>query len=228
MAAANMAKLISDPSANPTTPHHHLHQQPRSAAPGPNSDDPIGGPGRIKHIYNYLSPWSQRPGMSTRYEGDADTFTALRILPPLLVHGELISNPLPPGQRRRSQTQISDPVLVAAVRRLDLVDLPTHAQSLPIPAQSVFPIPSGPAIVPARPPTTTRPGTAPASYCPSHSSLGGIGGGSGVVLSSIATLTNSYGPPELARSLSGYGPAPDATGTSISGNSPFSFQQRRA
>ncbi|KAI0255193.1 hypothetical protein BJV78DRAFT_1178202, partial [Lactifluus subvellereus] len=95
----------------------------------------------------------------------------------------------------------------------------------PIPPQSVFPIPSGPGIVPARPPTTTRPGTAPASYYPSHSSFGGIGGGSGVVLSSTAASANPYGPPELARSSSGYGPASDAADSSIGGgyDSPFSF-----
>ncbi|KAF8464733.1 hypothetical protein DFH94DRAFT_640064, partial [Russula ochroleuca] len=91
-----------------------------------------------------------------------------------------------------------------------------------VPTQSVFPVPSGPGIVPGRPSTATRPGTAPASYYPSHPSFGSIGGGSGMVLSSAA---NSYGPAELARSSSGYGTTSDASDPSVGGgyDSPFSF-----
>ena len=87
----------------------------------------------------------------------------------------------------------------------------------PVPPQSVFPIPSGPGIVPGRPSTATRPGTAPASYYASQSFSGG---GSGMVLptAAAATTTHPYGP-ELARS---YGPAPDPP---VGGgyDSPFSF-----
>jgi hypothetical protein len=92
----------------------------------------------------------------------------------------------------------------------------------PVPQQSVFSLPSGPGIVPARPSTATRPGTAPASYYPSHPSFGSISGGSGVVPPSAA---NSYGSSELARSSSGYGTAPDAADPSVGGgyDSPFSF-----
>ena len=91
----------------------------------------------------------------------------------------------------------------------------------PVPAQSVFPVPSGPGIA-GRPSTATRPGTAPASYYPSHPSFGGIGGESGVVLSSA---TNPYGTAELARSSSGYGTTSDAADPSVGGgyDSPFSF-----
>ncbi|KAI9436173.1 hypothetical protein H4582DRAFT_1816818, partial [Lactarius indigo] len=88
-----------------------------------------------------------------------------------------------------------------------------------VPSQSVFPIPSGPGIVPPRPSTATRPGTAPASYYASPP-FGGFGGGSGLVLSS----TNPYGISELVRSSSGYGSA-DASDSPIGGgyDSPFSF-----
>ncbi|KAH9018146.1 hypothetical protein EDB85DRAFT_2279434 [Lactarius pseudohatsudake] len=90
-----------------------------------------------------------------------------------------------------------------------------------IPSQSVFPIPSGPGIVPPRPSTATRPGTAPASYY-SSPPFGGFGGGSGLVLSS--STTNPYGISELVRSSSGYGSA-DASDSPIGGgyDSPFSF-----
>src|SRR6266850_5267523 len=92
----------------------------------------------------------------------------------------------------------------------------------PVPAQSVFHLPSGPGIVPARPSTATRPGTAPASYYASQQSFGGIGGGSGVVLS---TAAYPYGPSELARSSSGYGAPADSVDSSVGGgyDSPFSF-----
>ncbi|KAH8992232.1 hypothetical protein EDB92DRAFT_1797371 [Lactarius akahatsu] len=90
-----------------------------------------------------------------------------------------------------------------------------------VPSQSVFPIPSGPGIVPPRPSTATRPGTAPASYYASPP-FGGFGGGSGLVLSS--STTNPYGISELVRSSSGYGSA-DASDSPIGGgyDSPFSF-----
>ncbi|KAH8980390.1 hypothetical protein EDB86DRAFT_2980423 [Lactarius hatsudake] len=90
-----------------------------------------------------------------------------------------------------------------------------------VPSQSVFPIPSGPGIVPPRPSTATRPGTAPASYY-SSPPFGGFGGGSGLVLSS--STTNSYGISELVRSSSGYG-STDASDSPIGGgyDSPFSF-----
>ncbi|KAH9069306.1 hypothetical protein EDB83DRAFT_2551179 [Lactarius deliciosus] len=90
-----------------------------------------------------------------------------------------------------------------------------------VPSQSVFPIPSGPGIVPPRPTTATRPGTAPASYY-SSPPFGGFGGGSGLVLSS--TTANPYGISELVRSSSGYG-STDASDSPIGGgyDSPFSF-----
>jgi hypothetical protein len=92
-----------------------------------------------------------------------------------------------------------------------------------VPSQSVFPIPSGPGIIPARPTTATRPGTAPASYYASQS-FGGFGGGSGLVLSSSTATANPYGFSELVRSSSGYGTA-DASDSPIGGgyDSPFSF-----
>ncbi|KAI9452005.1 hypothetical protein BJY52DRAFT_1295518 [Lactarius psammicola] len=92
-----------------------------------------------------------------------------------------------------------------------------------VPSQSVFPIPSGPGIVPARPSTATRPGTAPASYYASPP-FGGFGGGSGLVLSSSTATANPYGLSELVRSSSGYG-STDASDSPIGGgyDSPFSF-----
>jgi hypothetical protein len=92
-----------------------------------------------------------------------------------------------------------------------------------VPSQSFFPIPSGPGIVPARPSTATRPGTAPASYYASPP-FGGFGGGSGLVLSSSAATANPYGLSELVRSSSGYG-STDASDSPIGGgyDSPFSF-----
>jgi hypothetical protein len=92
-----------------------------------------------------------------------------------------------------------------------------------VPSQSVFPIQSGPGIVPARPSTATRPGTAPASYYASPP-FGGFGGGSGLVLSSSTATTNPYGYSELVRSSSGYG-STDASDSPIGGgyDSPFSF-----
>ena len=84
----------------------------------------------------------------------------------------------------------------------------------PVPAQSLFPIPSGPGIVPARPSTATRPGTAPASYYASQSFTGG---GSGVVLPPAAT-TNPYGS-ELVRSYGSTADPPVGGGY----DSPFSF-----
>ncbi|KAH9958525.1 hypothetical protein BGW80DRAFT_1449429 [Lactifluus volemus] len=305
---------ISDPSADPSTPHHHLHQQPQSVAPGPNS----AGPGHIKQedMQPPLSLVSQRPGTSTGYEGDTDilyhpqhssaTSRTWYVQDQDRSHSRQATNHSfrDPGQsfRAPSAASPSSPASSTAPSaatpssspsthqprpgqsflasgesfvELGVADLqsssawpsnrvsnsdirpsssssrpPTasresadsYARSLPplsaivssslppsqwgpVPAQSVFPIPSGPGIVPARPSTATRPGTAPASYYPSHPSLGGIGGGSGLVLSSTPTPTNSYGPSELARSSSGYGPAPDATDSSIGGgyDSPFSF-----
>ena len=92
-----------------------------------------------------------------------------------------------------------------------------------VPSQSVFPIPSGPGIIPPRPSTATRPGTAPASYYASPP-FGGFGGGSGLVLSSSAATANPYGLSELVRSSSGYG-STDASDSPIGGgyDSPFSF-----
>ena len=92
-----------------------------------------------------------------------------------------------------------------------------------VPSQSVFPIQSGPGIVPARPSTATRPGTAPASYYASPP-FGGFGGGSGLVLSSSTATANPYGLSELVRSSSGYG-STDASDSPIGGgyDSPFSF-----
>ncbi|KAF8261916.1 hypothetical protein EI94DRAFT_1833091 [Lactarius quietus] len=90
-----------------------------------------------------------------------------------------------------------------------------------VPSQSFFPIQSGPGIVPARPSTATRPGTAPASYYASPP-FGGFGGGSGLVLS--AATANPYGLSELVRSSSGYG-STDASDSPVGGgyDSPFSF-----
>ncbi|KAI0261775.1 hypothetical protein BC834DRAFT_428757 [Gloeopeniophorella convolvens] len=100
-----------------------------------------------------------------------------------------------------------------------------------VPPQSFFSLPSGPGIIPPRPTTATRPGTAPAAYYPSHPSFGGNGGSAGMVLSTTSAAATSgnggYGG-ELGgnRSSGYYGSSADAsTDSSIGGgyDSPFSF-----
>jgi hypothetical protein len=155
----------------PPPPHPHLHQHSNRTPASPFSPQESHSSNSVSPISCPLHGQSQQPTTAPPQTPMSDQGLAAAVHPLHLVNHGLTS---------------SIPPTLAAVVSSSL----PPSQWGAVPQQSVFPVPSGPGIVP-RPSTATRPGTAPASYYPSHPSFSG--GGSGVVPISAA---NSYGPSE--------------------------------